>query len=44
MAPPKTTNDKRVFIKFTFNDYAFAKAVRARVWDLLIPYDADENE
>ncbi len=43
-APPKKINDKRVMIKFTFNDYTFAKEVRARVWDLLIPYDADQNE
>lgn len=29
---------------FTFADYTFAKQVRARVWELLIPYDQDKNE
>ena len=43
-APPKSTDDKKVVIKFTFSDYTFAKAVRERVWDLLIPFDADKNE
>lgn len=43
-APPKNVDDKKVLMKFTFNDYTFAKAVRARVWDLLIPFDADKNE
>ena len=43
-APPKSTDVKKVVIKFTFSDYTFAKAVRERVWDLLIPFDADKNE
>lgn len=30
--------------KFVFDDYTFAKQVRARVWELLIPYDGDKNE
>lgn len=30
--------------KFVFDDYSFAKKVRARVWELLLPYDVDKNE
>lgn len=44
VAHPKNPDNKGVIIKFTFNDYTFAKTVRARVWDLLIPYDSDKNE
>ena len=50
-APPKNVDDKKVLMKFTFTNLKlhnkhniFAKAVRARVWDLLIPFDADKNE
>jgi len=31
-------------VKFVFSDYTFSKQVRARVYELLVPYDADRNQ
>lgn len=30
--------------RFTFDDYTFARQVRQQVWNMLIPYDKDQNE
>ena len=30
--------------KFVFSDYSFSKKVRARVYELLVPYDFDRNQ
>lgn len=39
--PPKPATS--VQSKFVFSDYSFAKKVRARVFELLVPYDLDKN-
>jgi Ca2+-binding EF-hand superfamily protein len=31
-------------VKFVFSDYTFSKQVRARVYELLVRYDADRNQ
>ena len=28
---------------FVFSDYTFARQVRARMWEMLIPFDEDKN-
>lgn len=42
-APPAPIN-RSVVQKFNFSDYSFARKVRARVLELLIPYDKDQNK
>lgn len=41
--PPAPKPPVKVDSKFVFSDYSFAKRVRARVFELLVPYDADKN-
>lgn len=41
--PPPPKPPVKVDSKFVFSDYSFAKRVRARVFELLVPYDADKN-
>ncbi len=40
--PPPAPIDKNLS-KFVFSDYSFAKEVRARVFEFLVPYDLDKN-
>lgn len=42
--PPEPVKPKTSGVQFVFSDYTFAKQVRARVYELLVPYDADKNE
>lgn len=41
--PPPPKAPVNVQSKFVFSDYSFAKKVRARVFELLVPYDLDKN-
>jgi hypothetical protein len=42
-APPPPAPIDRNKVQFNFSDYSFARQVRKRVLECLIPYDEDKN-